>query len=67
MENIDSVPSNVQSSRQEALLYVLEDNALIVTESCCSKLDVTRRPPTQNLWHQEDASWWFSQSRLGDA
>ena len=26
MENIDSVPSNVQSSRQEALLYVFEDN-----------------------------------------
>ena len=25
MENIDSVPSNVQSSRQEALLYVFED------------------------------------------
>ena len=26
MENIDSVPSNVQSSCQEALLYVFEDN-----------------------------------------
>ena len=26
MENIDSVPSNVQSSRQEALLYMFEDN-----------------------------------------
>ena len=26
MENIDSVPSNVQSSRQEALFYVYEDN-----------------------------------------
>ena len=26
MENIDYVPSNVQSSRQEALLYVFEDN-----------------------------------------
>ena len=25
MENIDSVPSNVQSSRQEALLYVFEE------------------------------------------
>ena len=25
MENIDFVPSNVQSSRQEALLYVFED------------------------------------------
>ena len=26
MEDIDPVPSNVQSSRQEALLYVFEDN-----------------------------------------
>ena len=25
MENIDSVPTNVQSSRQEAFLYVFED------------------------------------------
>ena len=26
LKNIDSVPSNVQSSHQEALLYVFEDN-----------------------------------------
>ena len=26
LKNIDSVPSNVQSSRQEALLYVFKDN-----------------------------------------
>ena len=26
LNNIDCVPSNVQSSRQEALLYVFEDN-----------------------------------------
>ena len=30
MENIDSVPSNVQSARQEALLYVLEDNKAVI-------------------------------------
>ena len=30
MENIDSVPSNVQSSRQEALLYVFEDNETVI-------------------------------------
>ena len=30
MENIDSVPSNVQSSRQEALLYVFEDNEAVI-------------------------------------
>ena len=30
MENIDSVPSNVQSSRQEALLFVFEDNEAVI-------------------------------------
>ena len=30
MENIDSVLSNVQSSRQEALLYVFEDNEAVI-------------------------------------
>ena len=30
MENIDSFSSNVQSSRQEALLYVFEDNEVVI-------------------------------------
>ena len=30
MENIDSVPSNVQFSRQEALLFVFEDNEAVI-------------------------------------
>ena len=30
MENIDSVPSNVQSPRQEASLYVFEDNEAVI-------------------------------------
>ena len=30
MENIDSFPSNVQSSRQEALLHVFEDNEAVI-------------------------------------
>ena len=30
MKNMDSVPSNVQSSRQEALLYVFEDNEAVI-------------------------------------
>ena len=30
MENIYSAPSNVQSSRQEALLYVFEDNEAVI-------------------------------------
>ena len=30
LNNIDRVPSNVQSSRQEALLYVFEDNEAVI-------------------------------------
>ena len=40
MENIDSVPSNVQSSRQEILLYVLEDNEAVI------KMIIKGRSPT---------------------
>ena len=40
MENIDSVPSNIQSSRQEALLYVFEDNEAVI------KMIIKGRSPT---------------------
>ena len=40
MEDIDSVPSNVQPARQEALLYVFEDNEAVI------KMIITRRSPT---------------------
>ena len=30
MQDIDSVPSNVQSESQEALLYVFEDNEAVI-------------------------------------
>ena len=40
MENIDSVPSNVQSSRQEALSYVFEDNEAVI------KMIIKGRSPT---------------------
>ena len=40
MENIDSVPSNVQSSHQEALLYVFEDNEAVI------KMIIKGRNPT---------------------
>ena len=43
MENIDSVPSNVQSSRQEALLYVFEDNEAVI------KMIIKGRSPTMGL------------------
>ena len=31
IKDIDSVPSNVQSARQEALLYVFEDNEAVIS------------------------------------
>ena len=40
MENIDLVPSNVQVSHQEALLYVFEDNEAVI------KMIIKGRSPT---------------------
>ena len=40
MENIDSVPSNVQSARREAVLYVFEDNEAVI------KMIIKGRSPT---------------------
>ena len=40
MQDIDSVPSNVQSARQEALLYVFEDNEAVI------KMIIKGRSPT---------------------
>ena len=40
MQNIESVPSNVQSSLQEALLYVFEDNEAVI------KMVINGRSPT---------------------
>ena len=30
LDNVDCIPSNVQSSNQEALLYVFEDNEAVI-------------------------------------
>ena len=40
MKDIDAVPSNVQSARQEALLYVFEDNEAVI------KIIMKGRSPT---------------------
>ena len=40
MKHIDAVPSNVQSARQEALLYVCEDNEAVI------KMIIKGRSPT---------------------
>ena len=61
MENIDSVPSNVQSSRQEALLYVFEDNEAVI------KMIIKGRSPTMRHvsgTHRVALDWLFDRINL---
>ena len=56
MENIDSVHSNVQSSRQEALLDVFEDNEAVI------KMITNGRSPTMrhvSRTHRVTLDWLF--------
>ena len=56
MKNIDSVPSNVQSSRQEALLYVFEDKEAVI------KMIIKGRSPTMrhvSRTHRVALDWLF--------
>ena len=56
MENIDSVPSNVQSFCQEALLYVFEDNEAVI------KMIIKGRSPTMghvSRTHRVALDWLF--------
>ena len=56
MENINYVPSNVQSSRQEALLYVFENNEAVV------KMIIKGRSPTMrhvSRTHRVALGWLF--------
>ena len=41
LDNVDFIPSNVNSSHQEALLYVFEDNKAVI------KMVIKRRSPTK--------------------
>ena len=61
MENIDSVPSNAQSSRQEALLYVFEDNEAVI------KMIIKGRSPTMrhvSRTHRVALDWLFDRVNL---
>ena len=56
MKDIDAVPSNVQSARQEALLYVFEDNEAVI------KMIVKGRSPTMrhvSRTHRVTLDWLF--------
>ena len=56
IQDIDSVPSNVQSARQEALLYVFEDNEAVI------KMIIKGRSPTMrhvSRTHRVALDWLF--------
>ena len=61
LENVDFIPSNVQSSHQEALLYVFEDNEAVI------KMVVKGRRPTLRLvsrTHRNALDWFFDRINL---
>ena len=61
MKDIDSVPSNVQSARQEALLYVFEDN------EAAMKMIMKGRSPTMrhvSRTHRVALDWLFDRINL---
>ena len=61
MKDIDSVPSNVQFSHQEALLYVFEDNEAVI------KMIITGRSPTMrhvSKTHRVALDWLFDRINL---
>ena len=56
LKKIDSLPSNVQSSRQEVLLYVFEDNEAVI------KMIIKGRSPTMrhvSRTHRVALDWLF--------
>ena len=61
MKDIDSVPSNVQSARQEALLYLFEDNEAVI------KMIIKGRSPTMrhvSRTHRVALDWVFDRINL---
>ena len=61
MENFESVLSNVQSARQEALLYVFEDNETVI------KMIIKGRSPTMrhvSKTHRVALDWRFDRINL---
>ena len=61
MKDIDVVPSNVKSARQEALLYVFEDNEAVI------KMIIQGRSPTMrhvSRTHRVALDWLFDRINL---
>ena len=59
LDNVDFIPSNVNSSHQEALLYVFEDNEAVI------KMIIKKRSPTMShvsRTHSQSCSWLVNRS-----
>ena len=61
MDNVEFIPSNVNTSRQEALLYVFEDNEAVI------KMIIKGRSPTMthvSRTHRVALDWLFDRINL---
>ena len=61
LDNVDIIPSNVNSSHQEALLYVFEDNEAVI------KMIIKGRSPTMrhvSRTHRVALDWLFGRINL---
>ena len=61
LNHIDSIPSNIQFSHQEAMLYVFEDNKAVI------KMIIKRRSPTMrhvSRTHRVALDWLFDRINL---
>ena len=61
LDNVDFIPSNVQFSHQEALLYVFEDNEAVI------KMIIKGRSPTMrhvSRTHRVALDWLFDRINL---
>ena len=61
LDNVDFISSNVKSSRQEALLYVFEDNEAVI------KMIIKGRSPTMrhvSRTHRVALDWLFDRINL---
>ena len=61
LDNVDFIPSNVNSSHQEALLYVFEDNEAVI------KMNIEGRSPTMrhvSRTHRVALDWLFDRINL---
>ena len=61
LDNVDFISSNVNSSRQEALLYVFEDNEAVI------KMIIKERSPTMrhvSRTHRVALDWLFDRINL---